>query len=399
MKAAELQQSARKEANSPGLLFAPLFWPRSRAFERDYGGIVAISSTSSATQSAELVAQIKRLLSPYAEKKDDFTAILNLVQKIANGAITPQSNGATSSAPPLLPTSPSKSDTSASSGTTGSSKLPDDLAYGYARGQFAPGTNLPVRIKWEDPTYFVQPSDMPEWDGRTPPSVPSGSVPFYSDNGRLLWLGLNGKIYKSSGLINDNSLTSYLAYRNEVSVETYISTMQNAIRSAKRPATKSELYDMSLGSTGGQYATYEPVATPEAQRAYEALLSRTSPVGYGVGQTVPGTSLPARLIPGGDPKRLITPEDMVAWDGRIPEGVPNGSIPFYSTNGSLVWLGLSGKIYNSTGMISDNTTTTLWAKQKDMSLEAFVSAVRAASAAAGRTLTLGEASTAEVSAS
>lgn len=362
---------------------------------------MTISSTahSNATQPTELVAQIRRLLSPYAEKKkEDFASILDLVNKIASGATTTQSGGSTSSAPPLLPSSTPTNSLNSSSETASATAIPDELAYGYARGQFAPGTNLPVRLKWEDPTYFVQPSDMPQWDGRTPPSVPSGSVPFYSDNGRLLWLGLNGKIYKSSGFINDNSLTSYLAYRNNVSVETYISTMQSAIRSAERPATKTELYDMSLGSNGGQFATYKPVVTPEAQRAYEALQSRTSPFGYGVGQVVPGTGLPARLIPGGDPKRLITTEDMVAWDGRIPEGVPSGSIPFYSTNGSLVWLGPSGKIYNSTGMISDNTATTLWASQKDMSREAFLAAVRMTAAAAGRTLTLAEASTAELSA-
>lgn len=93
----------------------------------------------------------------------------------------------------------------------------------------------------------------------------------------------------------------------------------------------------------------------------------------------------------------MTTEDMVAWDGRIPKGEPSGSIPFYSTNGSLVWLAFSGKIYNSTGMISDNIATIFWAHQKDMSLDAFISAARAASAAAGRTLTLTEASSAELS--
>lgn len=71
-------------------------------------------------------------------------------------------------------------------------------------------------------------------------------------------------------------------------VETYISTMQSAIRSAERPAIKSELYDMSLSSTGGQYATYEPVVTPEAQRAYEALSLSLRRSAMGSGRSSPG---------------------------------------------------------------------------------------------------------------
>jgi hypothetical protein len=346
-------------------------------------------------------------LSPYAEKdKDEFAKILDLVNKITSGApaAVPTTGTASStsvlssSAPPLTPSATSASSVpGASSSTTASSAIPDELAYGYARGQFAPGTNLPVRIKWEDPHYFVQPSDMPYWDGRTPPGVQSGSVPFYSDSGYLKWLGLDGKIRDSSGFIQDNSLVSFLAHFNNVSVDTYLTTMQNAIKTAARPATKAELYDMSLSATGGQYAIYTPVVTPEAEQAYAAKMSLTSPFGYGVGQIVPGTGLPARLIPGGDPTHLLTPEDMPAWDGRLPEKVPSGSIPFYSMNGALDWLSLDGKVRNSRGMIVDNATPTFWAHQNQMSLDAFIAAVRAASAAAGRALTLGETSSAEVS--
>jgi hypothetical protein len=65
-------------------------------------------------------------------------------------------------------------------------------------------------------------------------------------------------------------------------------------------------------------------------------------------------------------------------------------MPFYSTNGSLMWFAGNGKVYSSEGMIADNAIVHLWASRNDMSVESFIAAARAAGTAAGRALTLSE---------
>jgi hypothetical protein len=355
---------------------------------------VAISSTvgsTSVTRSAELVDDIRKLLSPFAEKKKaDFAQILDLVSKLA-GETPPVSNSQKAGTP--TKTSPAQP-SAASSGAPGSksSVIPDELAYGFARGQLVPGTGLPVRIGWDNPDYEAKPEDMPRWDGRIPAGVPSGSTPFYTDSGHLTWLGLNGKMYDSLGRIEDNVLVSLLSERNGMSVSVYLATIRAAAATAGRPLTQQELYSAQAKDTGGRYATYQPVVTPEAERAAAALASRTSPFGYGVGQIVPGTGLPARII--GDGTSILTAAEMPAWDGRTPEHVPAGAVPFYSINGALLWLAGNGKFYDPSGFITDNVTIYLWASRSEMPVDAFVSAARAAGTAAGRALTLSEISSA-----
>jgi hypothetical protein len=351
---------------------------------------VAISSavrTGSAAQTTELLDNVRQLLSPFAEtKKADFSLILDLVSKLANES-TPLSDS--SKAGSQTTSSPTQS-----SGTSSakSSVIPDELAYGFARGQFAPGTNLPVRIGWDKTNFTATPADMPRWDGRVPSGVPSGAVPFYTDSGYLTWLGLNGKMYDSLGKIKDNVLVFQLAERNSMDVANYTATIRAAAVAAGRPLTQQELYFAQVEDTGGHYATYTPVVTPEAEQAAAALASRTSPFGYGVGQVVPNTGLPARIL--GDGTSELTSTEMPTWDGRIPEQVPAGAVPFYSTNGALLWLASNGKLYNSRGMITDNSAVYLWASRLEMTTNDFIFAAQTAARSAGRALTLQEISSA-----
>lgn len=73
-------------------------------------------SSSNVTRTAELFADIRRLLAPYAEKrKSDFAIVLNLVNKLASETTaTAQATGSSSSAPPLIPSSTSTSNAAAS---------------------------------------------------------------------------------------------------------------------------------------------------------------------------------------------------------------------------------------------------------------------------------------------
>jgi hypothetical protein len=63
-----------------------------------------------------------------------------------------------------------------------------------------------------------------------------------------------------------------------------------------------------------------------------------------------------------------------------------------------MWLALNGSVYNSSGMIADNSTTTFWASKKHVSVNEFVAMVRSMTIAAGRALTLAEASSATLGA-
>jgi hypothetical protein len=358
---------------------------------------VALSSATGAknvAQTTNLVENVRSLLSPFAKhNKDEFAKILDLVNKLAGEASADANTQQVGSRTKTADGQPST--VSAKTSGAKSSVIPDELAYGLARGQFAPGTSLPVRIGWNTPTVLVRPEDMPQWDGRIPPGVPAGSVPFYTDSGHLTWFGLNGKMYDSLGRIEDNSLVHGLAQRNDMTVSDYITTIRAAVTAAGRPLTLRELYAAQAEDIGGRYATYEPVVTPEAERAAAALASRTSPFGYGVGQIVPGTGLPARII--GDGTSTLSVADMPVWDGRTPERVPAGSIPFYSTNGALLWLAGNGKLYDSSGMITDNVSVYGWANRNEMSVDAFLAALRTAGMAAGRALTLAEVWSASVS--
>lgn len=356
---------------------------------------MAISSTSSSIQiqPTELVENIRKLLSPFAgTKKNDFAHILNLVGKLAGESPVVAHSKASGllSSRALTFSSDSAAAAAAKAPKPNTSEIPDDLAYGYARGQLIPEVGLPAFIGWENPGVAVTPADMPQWNGKVPAGAPSGSVPVYSTTGYLSWLAPNGKFYDSLGRIEDTTLVHLLAERNHMSMNDYLTTIRAAVTAAGRPLTLRELYIAQAEDTGGHYATYKPVVTPDAERAAAVRAARTSPYGYSLGQTVPGTNLPAQIL--GDGVSELTAADMPAWDGRLPEHVPVGSIPFYSTNGALSWLAANGKQYDSTGMIMDNTTVFVWADRNGMSVDAFLAAVQSAGKTVGRALALGEVS-------
>jgi hypothetical protein len=262
--------------------------------------------------------------------------------------------------------------------------------HGLHAGQMAPGTNIPNWVGLDDTTAPIDPSRIPKWDGNIPPGVPVGSVPFYSTNGSLSWLGPDGHVRSTAGYVKDTVFVHGVARILDLSPSQVVQAARSIVEQAGRPLTIEELRGLSVEYTGEPQNPYPLVFETEAARREQAALAlRNSPYGFSRGKIVPGTNLPA-WMDWQTPTGATQLADLPPWDGRIPPGVPAGSIPFYSGSGHLQWLAPNGMIYASRGSIRDTVAVHAMARRNNLSVSEFVAAMQAAVAMAGRPLTRGE---------
>ena len=116
----------------------------------------------------------------------------------------------------------------------------------------------------------------------------------------------------------------------------------------------------------------------------QAMLAlRDSPYGFGVGKIVPHTNLPTRL------DRAMG-ERLPAWDGRLPYGVPVGSVPFYNNARALAFLGIDGKVYDPQGYANDNIMAGSIAARLGLTRSDYLDRMREMGELVGRPLTMSE---------
>ncbi len=206
----------------------------------------------------------------------------------------------------------------------------------------------PIGWELDDPTAVIDPARIPRWDGHTPPNVPAGAVPFYTASGSLGWLASNGTMWDTAGYIRDNTFGYAVAETNGLSLADAMAAVQTNVSQAGRPLTLSEVRSLSIDSSAASQNLYPLYFESQgARQAQAALALRNSPYGFSQGKIVPDTSLPAWF----DTTANAT---LPAWDGRVPSGLPVGSVPFYKATGALAFLGMDGKVYDPKGHIQDN---------------------------------------------
>lgn len=264
--------------------------------------------------------------------------------------------------------------------------------HGLHAGQQAPGTNIPNWVGLDAPTAAVEPSRIPKWDGNVPPGIPAGSVPFYSTNGSLSWLGADGRVWDTAGYVRDTVMVHNIGESRGLSAAQVTQTLREAITQAGRPFTMEEVWNLASSFQGEPQDPYPLYFESEgARREQAALALRNSPYGFGKGQLVPDTNLPAWLDTTATGRwRPPSPADIPAWDGSLPRGVPAGAVPFYDGSGALSFLGPNGQVYDPRGYVRDTVMTHTIAERMGISPRQVVSDAQAAVAAVKRPLTLGE---------
>ena len=202
------------------------------------------------------------------------------------------------------------------------------------------------------------------------PQASRDAVPFYTASGSLGWLASNGTVWDTAGYIRDNTFGYGVADANGLSLANAVDAVQTNVSQAGRPLTLGEVRGLSIDASAASQDLYPLYFEFDGARLAEAALAlRNSPYGFGQGKIVPGTSLPD-------------------WDGRVPSGIPVGSVPFYKANGALAFLGMDGKVYSPKGHIQDNVLAGHISFRLGMSQTDFLSQIRTTSELVGRPLTM-----------
>ena len=356
---------------------------------------------------------LEKALQPFLDKlqKDFADMLAALVQDLIEDAQAGRSSSGTNPTAPAAPVSPAgqtppSEPSSASSpdviSVPAPSSQPPDPPYGnglwsdiYAydvdipqqgihAGQVALGTNVPNWVGLDDPTGVIDPARIPSWDGNTPPGVPINAVPFYTASGSLGWLASNGTVWDTAGYIRDNTFGYAVADTNGLSLANAMAAVQTSVSQAGRPLTLGEVRALSVDYSGAPQDPYPLYFESHgARQAQAALALRNSPYGFSQGKIVPGTSLPAWYDTAANAA-------LPAWDGRVPTGLPAGSVPFYKVTGALAFLGMDGKVYDPQGHIQDTVLAGSISSRLGMSQTDFLSQMHDSSELIGRPLTMSE---------